>query len=49
MTNKQVAVLCACIIVAVSGYKHSENFESSKSVWGIASSIYDWLKKEHPP
>jgi len=43
MTNKQVAIICACIIVAVSGYKYSDEFES-KSVWGVASRILRWLE-----
>lgn len=40
MSNRQVAILCACIVVACSGYKHFQN----EGIFGVARRIEEWLK-----
>ena len=45
MTNRQVAILCACIVVAGNGLKYLEFFSMrGNSMWDIANSIHEWLE-----
>jgi len=45
MSNRQVAILCACIVLACSGWRYADEFVGSRgrSVWDIAIRIQKWL------